>query len=97
LNKFSDFAINENIIDGSKTKIENILNKEILVLAYKIKDSKFNKTNSDKCLTMQLELNQEKYIIFTGSSVLIDQIEKYKDKLPFVSTIIKVDKYFTFS
>lgn len=97
MNKFSDFAMNESAIDGSKIKIDNVLNKEILVVAYKIKDSKFNKTNSDKCLTLQIELNKEKYVMFTGSSVLIDQIEKYKDKLPFISTIIKIDKYFTFS
>lgn len=89
--------MNESAIDGSKIKIDNVLNKEILVVAYKIKDSKFNKTNSDKCLSIQLELNKEKYVMFTGSNVLIDQIEKYKDKLPFISTIIKIDKYFTFS
>ena len=37
------------------------------------------------------------YIVFTGSGVLIDQIEKYKDNLPFYVTIKKIDRYYTFT
>jgi hypothetical protein len=38
-----------------------------------------------------------KYIIFTGSIVLIDQLEKYKENLPFYTTVKKIDKYYTFT
>jgi hypothetical protein len=48
-------------------------------------------------LTLQFEINNERQIIFTGSEVLIKQLERYKNKVPFYTKIIKVDKYFTFS
>lgn len=97
MKKFSDFAKDENIIEGEKLKIANILNKEIMVIGYKIRNSRYAKSNSERCLSLQFELNDTKYVAFTGSNVLIDQIEKYKDEIPFATTIIKIDKYFTFS
>ena len=97
MKKFGDFAKEEKVMDGEKIKIEDVLDKEIFVFAYKIKNSQFNKTNSEKYLIMQFKLNGEKHIAFTGSNVLIDQIERYKDELPFSTIIKRVDKYFTFS
>lgn len=96
LKKFSDFT-QENIMEGDKLTIANILNKEIVIMSYRIKNSKYSKSNSERCLSLQFELNEEKFVVFTGSNVLIDQIEKYKDEIPFLTTIIKIDKYFTFS
>lgn len=96
LKKFSDFT-QENIMEGDKLTIANILNKEIVIMNYRIKNSKYSKSNSERCLSLQLELNKEKFVVFTGSNVLIEQIEKYKDEIPFLTTIIKIDKYFTFS
>jgi len=95
--RFSDFAQEPELLDGNKLKITEILNKEILVTGYRIKESKFGKDNNSKCLTIQFETDNDKYIIFTGSNVLIDQIEKYKDELPFLSTIKRIDKYYTFT
>lgn len=94
---FSEFAKNEGIMDGEKTTVEDILNKEIIILSYKIKDSQYNKTNLDKYLHLQIQLGDVKYVLFTGSKVLIDQMEKYKSEIPFATTIVKIDKYFTFS
>lgn len=37
------------------------------------------------------------YITFTGSAVLIKQIEEYKDMIPFVAVIKQVGKYFSFT
>lgn len=31
------------------------------------------------------------------SVILIEQIEKYKDEIPFLATIKQIDKYYTFS
>ena len=95
--KFSDFAQDENILEGEKQNIASILNKEIMVTGYRIKNSKYAKSNYEKCLSLQFELDGIKFVAFTGSNVLIDQIEKYKDEIPFVATIIKINKYFTFS
>lgn len=44
-----------------------------------------------------LEVDDERKVLFTNSSVLKDQLEKYKDNLPFITTIIQPKKYFSFS
>jgi hypothetical protein len=38
-----------------------------------------------------------RYVLFTGSTILIEQMEKYKDEMPFMATIKKVDKFYTLS
>jgi hypothetical protein len=82
---FSSFA-DPHALEGGKVKIGDVLDKEILIVNYRITPS--NK-NSGQCLTIQFELNREKHVIFTGSSVLKNQLEKYKDKLPFLASIVK--------
>jgi hypothetical protein len=37
------------------------------------------------------------HVVFTGSSVLVEQMEKYGGKVPFVATIKRVDRYYTLS
>ena len=41
---------------GDKIKIDRIVNREIVVLDYKVEDSKYNKGNG-KCLYLQIEFN----------------------------------------
>lgn len=95
--RFSDFAEEDNhIIEGDKIKIAEVLNEEVLVTNYRIIDSKYDNNNSD-CLQLQIELNNEKRVIFTGSKVLIKQIKKYEEHIPFITTIKQVDRYYTFS
>ena len=85
-------------MDGDKIQIDRILNKEIEVIGYKIRPSKFSKNKSGQCLTLQINsLDGDKRILFTGSDVLIKQIEQYGDQIPFFATIKKVDKYYTLS
>jgi hypothetical protein len=95
IKRFSDFADEPRLLDGDKTKINNILNKEICVTGYKVRDSKHK--SGTKCLTLQFEIDSKKYIVFTGSTVLIDQVEKYKDKIPFLAVIKQVDRFYSFS
>lgn len=95
--RFSDFAEEASPMDGTKLKIEDVINKEILVINCKIKESKYSKTNSSKCLMLQFEMDGNRYVLFTGSSVLLEQMEKYKEEIPFLTTIKKVDRYYTFS
>lgn len=96
MRKFSDFAAEGNL-DGDKIKITDVVNREIVVIGYKITTSKFRKSNSDKCLTIQFMLDDRKYILFTGSTILADQLEKYKEEIPFIATIVKIDKFYSFS
>ena len=93
--RFSDFAEETNPFIGDKKRIGDILNQEILVLDFKIKDSK--KRQNSLYATIQFKLDGIDYIIFTGSGVLIDQLKRYKEKLPFYTMIRKIDRYYTFT
>ena len=90
---FNDFAEEEYSLEGKKRTMEEILNTEILVIRYKIKESKHYKDRN--YLTIQFENGGSKYIAFTSSEVLTNQIEKYEEKLPFYTTIRKVNNYYT--
>lgn len=98
--RFSDFAEEKGPLEGDKVKLDSILNYEILVVGYRIQNSKYKeKNNSGKYLIIQFcnPDDQERKVFFTGSDVLIEQMEKYGHKVPFLTTIKKVDKYYTFS
>lgn len=92
---FGDFAEETKPFDGDKKKIEDILNQSILIIDFKIKSSK--QKQGTRYATIQFKIDEINYIIFTGSGVLMDQLKKYKDKLPFHTKIKKIDKYYTFS
>lgn len=94
MKKFSEIS-NEKILDGDKIKIEDILNKEVQIIGFKISESKYKKNESGKCLTLQFIDNDKKIVLFTGSDVLLEQLEKYGSELPFLTTIRKINKYFT--
>jgi hypothetical protein len=97
--KFSEFAEDdEKPIEGEKVRIESILNKPIVLTAYKIRTSKYKKENCDRCATVQfyeVDSPARKEIFFTGSNVVISMLEKYGDKIPFETTVKKIDKYYT--
>jgi len=95
IHSFSDFAKTAPPMDGRKRRIDEMLNKPIVVRKHKIIASK--KNVDAMCLHLQFEIDGELCVLFSGSAVLIDQCEKYADKIPFAATIIKIDKYFTFS
>lgn len=95
--KFSDFAKESAILDGDKLSINSIINREILIIGYRLTESKYRKNNNSQCLTLHIELDSKRYVVFTGSVILIEQIEKYKDEIPFLATIKQIDKYYTFS
>jgi len=97
MKKFGDFAKEEKIMDGEKMKLVEILNREITVIGHKIRGSQYAKSNTERYLSLQFELDGTKHVTFTGSNVLIDQMERYAEEIPFTTTIVKIDKYFTFS
>lgn len=102
IHSFSDFAKEEQALDGDKVKIESILNKEIVITRYKIRDSKYS-DNNKMCVAVQFyqenaeQKTPEKKIFFTGSTVIQDLLVKYEANLPFKTTIKKIDRYFTFT
>jgi hypothetical protein len=89
---FKDFSTEVSALDGAKRKIQDIINQEILITNYAIKESKY-KENS--YIIIQFTLQGEQCVLFTGSGVLKRQLEKYQQKLPFYTTIKQIDRYYT--
>ena len=92
--RFGDFA-DEETFDGEKLRLDEVLNKEILVTGYKIKDS--HQKKGTQYLTIHFEMEGKQHIAFTGSMVLMDQLKKYESHLQFISIIKKINKHYTFS
>ncbi|MEN6421275.1 MAG: hypothetical protein ABFD76_04950 [Smithella sp.] len=95
--RFSDFATEHIPLDGDKIKIDAILNKEIEVLAVRVKPSKYKDKGTGACLTIQFMMDGKKYVVFTGSGILAEQAQRYQAEVPFLAAIKKIDKYYTFT
>lgn len=98
MNNFKDFNIKPEIssLVGDKINIARVLNREITVTNYKIEPSKHHANT--QCLTLEFEMNGNKHILFTGSTVLIQMIEKVpKGAFPFKTIIVKENEYFEFT
>jgi hypothetical protein len=94
MDRFSDFAEEEQPLEGDKLPLRDIVGKEVIVRGYRERSSKYKNA---VYVTLQIEIDEHIYIVFTGSTVLRSQVEKYADHLPFVATIKKIDKYYTFT
>ena len=95
---FSEFAKEDLPFESEKVRVDSLLNKEIIIVKYKVRSSKY-KDKCRNCATVQFKESEEdsNKVFFTGSEVLIDMLEKYKEELPFIATIRKIDRYYTFS
>jgi Tat protein secretion system quality control protein TatD with DNase activity len=103
MNKFNQFDIKVKTkgFEGDKIKMSKILNREIVVHAFKIEDSKvkaFQEKGSGKCLHMQISINDEMHIVFTSSHGLMEAIQQIPDEgFPFTTTIIQENERFRFT
>lgn len=99
MHSFKDFNIKPQAksFEGDKIKIDRILNKPIVVVEYKIDNSKYEKGNG-KCLCIQILVDNSKRILFTGSVNLMEMIDKVpKENFPFMTTIVKENERFEFT
>ena len=97
IHSFSEFASKEEqALDGEKVKIDDLLNKEIVILKFKIRKSKYE-DKSPNCITVQFNEtdNETKRIFFSGSNVIIDLLQKYEKQIPFKTTIKRINRYYT--
>jgi hypothetical protein len=92
VHKFSDFSSRKHL-DGEKIKINDILDKEILVKDFFIGKSKHN---SGDFIKLQFIMDDKLCVTNSGSNVLIDQISGEDVKFPFLVKIVKIDRYFKF-
>lgn len=103
MNRFSQFNIKAPArgFEGDKIKMDKILNREIVVHAFKIEESKvkaFQERGSGKCLHLQISFNNEMHIVFTSSAGLIETIQQVpSDKFPFLATIVKQNERLIFT
>ncbi len=98
MTQFKDLNITPEIknFTGDKISIKRLFNKEIQVLDFKIEPSK-QKENTE-LLTLQINYQNEKRIVFTGSTILIQMITKVpKDSFPFTTIIINDNEYYEFT
>ncbi|MDR0422995.1 MAG: hypothetical protein LBH46_00200 [Rickettsiales bacterium] len=96
--RFSDFAKPYHRFEGDKVKIDNLLDKEIEILNFEITNSKFADDKNSKCLTIQFrDSDNQIKICFSGSSILMDQLEKHQEQIPFFTIIIKKGRCYSFS
>lgn len=97
MKRFSDLGIKvqTTAFVGDKLKVSKILNRQIVVHDYKIEKSKHN---DGDCLYLQIELNQTKYVVFTGSTNMMKQIKQVpKNAFPFETIIVQEDERFEFT
>lgn len=92
--KFSEFS-KEAVqnLEGKKMPIRDVMDKELLIQAYRIFPSKVG--NGKECLQIQFELDGQPCVTFTNSAVLIRQLGQYAAELPFLATIQKRNQYYT--
>ncbi len=93
--KFAEFARDKLPMPGDKKRLDEILNKEILIVDFRITNSK--KRQDAKCLQIQFVMDGNVYVVFTGSGVLIDQMQGAREKMPFLGTVVKIDRYYSLS
>lgn len=99
MKKFSDYKMTRSTLEGKKVRIDDILDEPIVVLNYKIAESKRKRGTSYLTLQFQFKDDEEKKVLFTGSAVLQDQMEQIEEQgfEPFETTIIKIQDYYSLS
>lgn len=105
LPKFSELAENK-VLDGDKVTINEVLNKLIVITGYHVSASKYKKKGNEICLKIQFyyfdDTRKERKVVFSGSSVVKDQLEEIDDKLKtsgkpfeFSATLKKIGNYYS--
>ena len=89
---FSEFADDTYALTGERKEIADVLNTKILITGYRISRSKYKE--GEEYLTIQYKNDNEEYITHSGSTVLMNQIRKYKEKIPFYTTIKQISNYY---
>ena len=92
---FADFAKEPPPLDGDKIKLDDVLNREVEITGYRIAGTRYSKNVSGKYLTLQIRMDNMPYVIFTGSDVLLRQLQEYCKEIPFFTTIKKINRYYT--
>lgn len=99
MKKFSDLNIiqPDQSFLGEKIKLYNLLNREIIITDYRIVESKFSNSNTQR-LDIDLMIDNNKRVTWTGSKRLIETIKQIeKTELPISTTIVKEGESYKFT
>jgi len=101
MNQFSQFKIKspERGFEGDKIKISKVLNREIIVHRFRLEDSKvFKNSGTEKCLHLEISINDKKHVLFTGATGLIESIKQIPESgFPFQTTIVEENDRYLFT
>jgi len=89
IHRFSDFADH-----GEKKPIKEIVGRDLIIQAFCVRPSRYD--NDYLTIQFRFEPDGENYVVFTGSTVLSEQLREHAEKLPFVAAIQKIGKYYSF-
>lgn len=94
MTKFSELKSRPKRLLGKKIDIDDILGKEISIEFFEIKESLYGKKNENKrCLHMQIVIEGDRRVVFTGSEVLMKTLEGIDpDDFP-IDTIIQKESF----
>ena len=72
-------------MSGDKVRIDDILNKPIIVTGFQVSTSKYKDRGSGVCVKVQFyaadDATETRKVFFSGSSVLKDELEEAKEIL----------------
>lgn len=102
---FGDLVENK-ALDGKKIKLEDVLDKPIIITGFRTSKSKFAKKGTEMYTRIQFyfedDEKQERHVVFTGSTVIPDQLKEIEGKLEesgmeliFRTTIKEIGNYFS--
>ncbi len=101
IKQFKEFGIDttSSAYVGKRIDIDEVFNTSIKVHKFRIVDSKFPKDKGvNKCLHLQISIDNIFRVIFTISNTLIDQVQQVPSSgFPFETKIVKDNKRFSFS
>ena len=84
--KFSDFGIQEPIYpDTERKSVEELKGKEIMIKECNFLPSSFG----GDFVVVLFEMGGKDYSTAIGSKVIVDQLKRFKGKLPFLATIME--------
>lgn len=99
---FADVVENKTL-DGDKVKMTDVMGKPIIVIGWKITNSKYTHKGTQFCTRVQFyyedDVERTHHVFFTGSDVIREQIEEMEAKLEemneteFRTTVIQVGNY----
>jgi hypothetical protein len=101
--KFSQFGINRpdsNALKGEKIKINKVLNRPIIIERALIEPSNFKENGDGKRLSMQIQLNGEQRLLWSGSQSLKKMYLEMQEKqieFPIEVTITEDNQNFYFN